>query len=283
MKQRTYLHHFYSPSKIAREALFYVESVGHYQCDKSFFEDSYYKQNFYIIYVVSGKGHILSNGEKVTLTPGQLAFVNLSKPYKYYPQSNEPWEIKWIYFGGKDAEWYYNMLTGSSRFLFNLSDDSRIPDFLGDIFYLYEKKDPYLEIRTSCIITNLLTELYVESIKNRGNENSSNFEYPNPVKTVIEIIEQNYFRKITLEELSSITFLSPYYLLRLFKRYTGYTPGEYMNKYRLDFSKSLLLEPEMTIEQTALNLGFNTHSYFSKMFKKSSGLTPKQFRKNNMR
>lgn len=50
-------------------------------------------------------------------------------------------------------------------------------------------------------------------------------------KTVIDYTETNYFRKNTLNDLTAITFLSPYYLLRLFKRSTGYTPVEYANKF----------------------------------------------------
>lgn len=283
MNQRTYLHYFHSPGKIARDALFYIESVGQYQCDKSFFEDSYYKQNYYLIYVLSGKGYVSTQNEKVAVIPGQLVFMDLSRPYKYYPQKKDPWEILWIYFGGKDADWYYQMITGRNKLIFNLADNSGIPGMLKDIYNLYPQKDPFVEIKTSNIITNILTELYIESMKENNSTTNSNFEYPNPVKTVIDFVEQNYFRKITLEELSSTTFLSPFYLLRLFKKYTGYTPGEFINKYRLDFSKKLLLEPELTIEQIALNLGFNTHSYFSKLFKKSSGLTPEQFRKNYSR
>lgn len=283
MKQRTYLHQFYSPGRIARESLFYIESVGHYQCDKSFFEDSYYKQNYYIIYILSGKGYICSQNDHTLVTQGQLAFMNLSEPYKYYSHKKDPWEILWIYFGGKDADWYYQMITGRNKSVFTLSDASGIPGLLKEIFDLYSKKDPFIEIKTSCIITNLLTELYIESMKGNDAARSMDFEYPNPVKAVMDFVEQNYFRKISLEELSSLTFLSPYYLLRLFKKYTGYTPGEYINRYRLDFSKKLLIEPELTIEQIALNLGFNTHSYFSKLFKKSSGLTPEQFRKNYLR
>lgn len=283
MKQRTYLHHFYSPSKLTRDSLFYIESVGHYRCDKSFFEDSYYKQNYYLIYVASGKGYVCSQEEKNLVGPGQLAFLNLKEPYKYHPHKKDPWEILWIYFGGKDAAWYYQLITEKNRTLFSLPEASKIPEWLVDIYRLYEQKDPFIDIKTSCIITNILTELYIESMKGNKGIKTPDFEYPDPVKAVIGFIEQNYFRRITLAELSAVTFLSPYYLLRLFKKYTGFTPIEYLNNYRIDFSKKLLPEPELTIEQISLNLGFNTHSYFSKMFKKSTGITPEQFRKNYMR
>ncbi len=280
MKQRIYLHHFHSPSKTAREAFFYIESIGHYWCDKSFFEDSYYKNNYYIVYVVSGKGYLhYRQHEKTLIVPGQLFFINLSEPHKFYPHKKEPFEIQWIYTGGKALDWYYQIITGKTRFLFNLADKSEIPGLIEEVFNLYADKDPYFEMKTSCLISKLLTELYIESMNGIKTRQDQNSEYPDPVKTVIDFIEQNYFRKISLDELASITYLSPYYLLRLFKKHTGYTPGEYTNRYRLDFGKKLLLKPDLTIEQIALNLGFNTHSYFSKIFKKSSGFTPEQFRK----
>jgi two-component system response regulator YesN len=109
------------------------------------------------------------------------------------------------------------------------------------------------------------------------------YEFPDPVKAVMDFVEQNYFRRISLEELAAITFLNPFYLLKLFKKHTGYTPGEYINKFRIEYSKKLLVKPEMTIEQIALFLGFNTHSYFSKIFRQSTGLTPAQFRKMYLR
>ena len=116
-------------------------------------------------------------------------------------------------------------------------------------------------------------------MKNSGLKKDKAYEFPDPVKAVMDYVEQNYFRKITLAELAAITYLNPFYLLKLFKKHTGYTPGEYIIKFRIDYSKQLLTKPEMTIEQIALFLGFNTHSYFSKIFHKSTGLTPVQFRK----
>jgi len=279
MEPRTYKHFFYSPSNTAKENLFYIESVGHYWCDKSFFENSYYTQNYYLIYSVSGRGYYVHNtNEKIVIKPGQLLFINLSLPYKYYSCKKKPWEFLWMYFGGKDADWYYQTITNKNKAIFNLNKDSKIPDLINTIFNLYEKKDPYVEIKTSSIITNILAELYIESMKGSSVQAKDESDYPDPVKTIIDFIQTNYFRRITLEELSSIIFLDKYYLLRLFKKHTGYTPIEYINKYRLDFSKKLLLEQELSIEQIALNVGFYSQSYFSKQFKASIGLTPKQFR-----
>jgi hypothetical protein len=135
MKPRTYRHFFYSPSNTAKENLFYIESVGHYWCDNSFFENSYYKKNYYIIYVVSGRGYYVQNAhEKMLIRPGQLLFMDLSLPYKYYSCKQNPWEFLWIYFGGKNTDWYYNAITGRNKSVFNLNRDSKIPELITDIY-----------------------------------------------------------------------------------------------------------------------------------------------------
>ena len=279
MEHRTYLHHFYSPSKTAKESLYYIESLGYYSCDKSFYEDSYYKQNYYLIYVVSGKGYVYNNNERILVTPGQLLFLNLSKPYKYHSHKKDPWEFHWILFGGKDADWFYNLITDKNRLVFSLGENSKIPGYLKDAFQLFEQKDTFLEFKVSNLVNTILTELYIEVAKADKIKRDLTSEYPDAIKTVIDFVEQNYFRKITLDELASITFLNPFYLLKLFKKYTGHTPGEYITRFRIDYSKQLLLKSELTIEHISLFLGFNTHSYFSMTFKKRTGLTPDQFRK----
>lgn len=276
--QRTYNHFFNSPSKVSRENLFYIESVGHYWCDNSFFEDSYYSKNYYIIYVVSGNGYVCTENNKYLVGDNQAVFLDLSKPYKYYSYKKNPWEFLWILFDGKDSEWYYKTICNKNQSVFSLDTHSLIPEYLKKIYDCCEKKDPFAEIRTSNYIDCILTELYIESIKGTGSKTTEEIGYPNTVKIVMDFIEQNYFRKITLEELSAITYLSPYHLLRQYKKYTGYTPLEYTNKHRLDLSKKLLLEPELTLEQIALSVGFCSHSYFGKIFKTNTGLTPEKFR-----
>jgi AraC-like DNA-binding protein len=279
MKQRTYNHFFNSPSKLTRDNLFYIESIGHYWCDKSFFEDSYYRQNYYLIYIISGKGYIYSQKERVLVTSGQLLFINLNEPYKFYSHKKDPWEILWILFGGCNTDWFYQSISNKSPIIHNIKSTSIIPELLEAIFDLFDKKDIFVDVKSSRLLTDILTEFYIESKSQYNSSRNMDLIYPNPVATIISYVEQNYFRKISLNELSSITFLSQYYLLRLFKKHTGNTPGEYINNYRLNLGKKLLLEPELNIEQIALSVGFYTHSYFSKMFKKSTGVTPEQFRK----
>ena len=89
-------------------------------------------------------------------------------------------------------------------------------------------------------------------------------------------LERNYMKNITLDELSELTGLSKYYLLRSFTKQKGISPYRYLETIRIDRAKKLLEKGLLPIE-AALQTGFADQSHFSNFFKKFIGLTPKQY------
>lgn len=83
---------------------------------------------------------------------------------------------------------------------------------------------------------------------------------------------------LTLEEVASHVHLSPSYFSALFKQTTGVTFKERLNTIRIEESKRLLSNTDYTIIGIATAVGFESQGYFSKVFKKQTGMTPKQFR-----
>ena len=81
---------------------------------------------------------------------------------------------------------------------------------------------------------------------------------------------------VSLLELSSLVSLSPYYLVRQFQKATGFPPHAYQIQARLRKSRSLLKYGH-SISDTAMMLGFHDQSHFHRHFKKSMGVTPKQY------
>ena len=83
---------------------------------------------------------------------------------------------------------------------------------------------------------------------------------------------------LTLEEVAAHVHLHPSYFSTLFKSSTGSSFKEYLNMVRIEESKRLLSNTDYSIIDIAVAVGFEDQSYFSKVFKKYTGLTPKQFR-----
>ncbi len=95
-------------------------------------------------------------------------------------------------------------------------------------------------------------------------------------KAICEFLERNHMKNITLDDLSSLTGLSKYHLLRTFTKQKGISPYSYMETIRIDRAKKLLEQGVMPID-AAIQTGFTDQSHFSNFFKKFIGLTPKQY------
>lgn len=104
------------------------------------------------------------------------------------------------------------------------------------------------------------------------------------LKTVIamrKFIDSNFDKEISLAFLSHILFTSKYHLLRLFKRYYGLTPKQYLTMLRLEKSKEFL-KKGMSVSEVCYMVGYNTHSSFCTLFKNKIGLTPTEFQKEQL-
>ena len=105
-------------------------------------------------------------------------------------------------------------------------------------------------------------------------------KHADAVYKVIEYIKANFQRRMTLEQIAASTYLSKTYLSSLFKKETGFSISEYINIVRIERSKSLLLEENISIIDIANLCGFEDQSYFTKVFKHIVGITPKKYREN---
>ncbi|ALF53799.1 AraC family transcriptional regulator [Nostoc piscinale CENA21] len=96
------------------------------------------------------------------------------------------------------------------------------------------------------------------------------------LRQVTQYIHEHLHQDLKLIELSTITQLSPYYFLRLFKQSMGITPHQYILQCRLEQAKYLLQSSEMSIAEIAARTGFSDQSHLTRCFKRRFGVTPKQ-------
>ncbi|WP_026674556.1 helix-turn-helix domain-containing protein [Alkalihalobacterium bogoriense] len=95
-------------------------------------------------------------------------------------------------------------------------------------------------------------------------------------------IFNHIFEKLTIDVIAKKVHLNPIYLSRLFKKETGLSLGKYIQQEKLNEAKKLLLQSEYTISEICNLLQFGDQSYFASAFKKHTGLTPSQYRKENV-
>lgn len=101
----------------------------------------------------------------------------------------------------------------------------------------------------------------------------------NTVLQVKTYIKEHLQEDMSRESLASMVYLNADYLSHLFKKETGYSLTNYIIEERIKKAKILLADRNMNVRDIAISCGFQNISYFSRQFKKSTGMTPREFRK----
>lgn len=105
-----------------------------------------------------------------------------------------------------------------------------------------------------------------------------NHSYEDQINNVIQYIEHNSHRKLSLDTLADVSNFSKYHFTRIFSAYVGVTPVAYVNQVRLQMSIPMLLETNKTILEVASQCGFESISTYNALFKKRYCLTPSEMR-----
>lgn len=103
------------------------------------------------------------------------------------------------------------------------------------------------------------------------------------IETVKTYINDHISEELTRDSLSAIAFVSPDYLSHLFSDKEGISLSSYITECRIKASKELLYKNKLSIRDVAIKCGFQNISYFSKQFKRKTGMTPQEFRKANFK
>ena len=103
-------------------------------------------------------------------------------------------------------------------------------------------------------------------------------ESENVVSRAASYIREHYAEEITLDEVSRLVDISPYYFSKLFKQETGENFIEYLTYIRIEKAKEFLANPRCSIKEVCIMCGYSDPNYFSRIFKKYVGMTPSEYR-----
>ena len=123
-------------------------------------------------------------------------------------------------------------------------------------------------------LNDVLNSFTITFFKKQGEKSA------NPVSDAMHYIKAEYARKLTLEDVASVVYISPSYLSKLFNSETGQSFKDYLNDVRIDESKKLLKSTRMSLLEISNAVGFFDQSYFSRVFKLRTGMSPKDWRRN---
>lgn len=219
---------------------------------------------------VCGKKILLRENEGIMIAP----FIEHS-----YRKLDENWYTCFITITGTIESSIPKIIGNHPYILYGAEKGKQTALLIDRCIENYNKHSPADMRQTSLDCYNILLHLSSENSDQNINNDPLFCQY---VKPVLNEIESSFAHDISVEELSKIVFITPQYLSRLFQRYLSCTTSDYIIKFRISKAKELLISmPKMSIQEVAYHSGFNDVSHFIAIFKKRTGYTPLEFRKNN--
>lgn len=265
----------HTPGEQTRQLPFYINEVGYFKCDSSFFTKRNEQNDYELIYTCDGLGQIEYEGNVTQLKKGDAYIIDCFKLNLYNTVPGEKWDIKWIHFNGSSADLYYKNITKNGNHV-KLNNFHSFDFQFNVILNLPTEQNMYTNFAACEYLVHLLTDLFQSSYKSSQNFHS----YSSEIQTALEFIKENYHKQVTLDDLCDHIHMSKYYFINVFKNYTGSTPHEYIVNYRIGKAKHLLRTTNLSINEICQHIGFNDQSYFIKIFRKLNNITPNKYRMN---
>lgn len=220
-----------------------------------------------------GRGEIWIEGKKFILNEGEGLLLAPFIPHAYYPSGK--WLTNFATFEGQLSD-QFSAIIGTKKYYFSKnSKDFSFSKWIDAVIQQHMKQQiSPTELTVGCY--NFLLQIAQQQTAQDSEEHHLKDRYVQPV---IQDIETNYAKGLTVDGLAKESFISPQYLSRLFKRFMGKSPYQYLTDFRISKAKELLVNhPSLEIQEIALRVGFQSASQFIYVFHTKTGYTPKNFR-----
>jgi len=109
-------------------------------------------------------------------------------------------------------------------------------------------------------------------------QENKNVKFKGIITAALRYIEENYDREVSLATVAAVVYVTPNYLSRIFKEEMGVNYIEWLNRYRIERAKVFLTEPGAKTYSVAEKVGYSDYKYFSQMFKRFVGCSPKEYK-----
>lgn len=251
---------------------------GREQCDPGHYFGPAIRHHYLLHVVLGGEGIYQVKGERHCLKAGEAFLIKPQEVTYYQADQQNPWEYAWIAFGGNQAERLletYRQGDGGYLYQFKREGNGQWRQWIEGLVTAYERAGHNQDEMTGYVYL-----LFSSMVRKETSE--ADFER-NYLERARQYIHHNFSYPIRIEDVAWHVGIDRTYLYKLFKKYMGISPKQYLTMYRIMEAKRLLEETTLSVVETGLSCGFHDASVFCKNFQKWEGEAPLQYRKNRKR
>lgn len=249
-----------------------------------------------IILFISGEGRYIIEGKDYPLQPRDILFVRAGQIHKPVTIPGKAYERIVIYVSEDFLQHWQKAEWGEARsqldYCFQRAQETSSVMHTPkgqDHDLLFHMKKLEKVAHNQGFANQLYTEiLFVEfmillnrAMMDNQLQQRSSAAYDPRIQQLLEYINTHLAEELSINQLSQITLMSKYYMMRSFKAATGFSIHQYISSKRMIMARELLKNSSASITDICYQCGFQDYSTFSREFKKQFNLTPREYRNNH--
>jgi AraC-like DNA-binding protein len=223
---------------------------------------------FYIEQVISGSLKLSQGARTYEVLPGQVYLLQRGERQEYGPGKEGYVHKRYLRIEGALLDMFVKAIGLSEHSVINPDNASEISNIMREAGRLIRFFEPRFLDRLSALAYSLLAHL-AKSIAAK---------LPDPVERGLHYIQKNISTQCCAGDIIRESGLSRANFNRIFRRSIGQSPMEFIINQKINMAKSLLLRTDLPIKEIASRTGYQDPLYFSALFKKYTGMSPRKFR-----
>lgn len=258
---------------------YYCTEAGLFYAQQHFSTARTDKESYLLFYTLRGAGLIEQNGSRVVLRAGQALLLNCRTAQSYCTAPGQScWHHYWIHLDGAGVAAMEPLLIPDKKLTPVQLTGGKMQEWFGAVLQQMEQGTVDSMVQVGLALHQLLA-LCALSLFAQAEATSTR----QVILQTAETLRQNYRQELCLTDLLEQAHMSKSYFLRLFRRYMGTTPYNYLVNYRITQAKELLVLTDHSISDIAHEVGFGDASNFSTRFANATGQSPLQYRKSALK
>ncbi len=174
-----------------------------------------------------------------------------------------------------DSEWKF------SENNFHFTNDLAVNQIIVRLIWLFTENHPSKDVFADFMLRELIIRLMQTEARHLLIEDAPSMQNQSRLAFVIQHIRDHLHQPLTIEMLSKKACMSQTHFFRAFKNELGISPIDFIHSERIKLAKTMLRNPLKSVTEVCYACGFNNMSYFSKLFKRITHLSPSEFRQKS--
>lgn len=236
-------------------------------------------EEFALVYIIKGEGVFTSiNCTKKKISKGDVFFIFPEQWHSYQPTVNIGWDEYYVTFQGEYFLKLLNEIINRENPIYHIGINDQIVKHFSEMLDCAMAQKTGFQAVLAGITMHIIGLIY--SISKNQDCGSDSMQ---KIQEACVLIRENIYNKFTPEDIAESINMSYSKFRKLFKQFTGIAPHQYMLQLKLSKIKDLLNSTEMSIQDIAMKLNFESADYFSYFFKSKTGVNPLSYRKETER